>query len=296
MMGPSRLRLGLRVLVLAGILLIPALLFVYLTDELASQHLVIQRQLNDRISLTERKLREQHALLEKIQQDLVEQKQKIPALNQRPVVVPEGRIPGSLRAQRRLALLETLIRWVRKAGDPPELAHVGSGLVVAWGPGGQLVAPRGLADPWADPERAQRRDEVLRQGGRASVLYRVWNSGVSVLDATGALNRTTARLFDEPMEGESFGDRLMLLSGAEFPGELVDPGGPVPSGETVTAYRWPEAVSHGLPAQTRPLSRSMRFGDPSPDFHLAFLFDGDGQLRGFVDESGQHHSLPSLGR
>ena len=277
-------------------MLIPAALFIFLTDSLAEQHLVAQRQLHERIAESERRIKEHEGRIDQLKQRLEAQAQVPQAKPVRPIVVPEGRIPGSLRAQRRLALLETLIRWVRKAGDPPELAHVNAGVVVAWGPGGQLVASRSLADPWADPERAQRRDEVLRQGGRAVVLYRVWNSGVSVLDATGALNRTTARLFDEPMDQESFGENLVLLSGAEFPGEVVDPGGPVPSGETVTAYRWPEAVSHGLPAQTRPLSRSMRFGDPSPDFASAFLFDSAGQLRGFVDDSGQHHSLPSRGR
>lgn len=282
---------------IAGFLLIPAGLFVYLTDGLAGQHEQAQRQLHDRIATTEQRLQAQQVQMERLQRQVEAiGQQKVTSVPARPVFVPEGRIPGSLRSERRLALLETLIRWVRKAGDAPEMAHVASGLVVVWGPGGQLVAPRMLADPWANPERSQRRDEVLRQGGRAAVLYRVWNSGVSVLDATGSLNRTTARLFDEPMERESFGENLVLLSGADFPSESIDPGGPVPSGETVIAYRWPEAVSHGLPSQTRPLSQSMRFGDPSPEFAQAFLFDSEGQLRGFVDGTGKHHSLPSRKR
>ncbi|MBM66616.1 MAG: hypothetical protein CMH55_10320 [Myxococcales bacterium] len=290
----TQFRLGIRLLVIAGFLLIPAGLFAYLTDGLAEQHEKSQRQLHDRIAETERLLQLQQGNVERLQRQIESiGQQKVTPRPEMPAFAPQGRIPGSLRAERRLALMETLIRWVRKAGDAPEMAHVASGLVVVWGPGGQLVAPRTLADPWLDPERAQRRDDVLRQGGRAAVLYRVWNSGVSVLDATGALNRTTARLFDEPMERESFGKNLILLSGAEFPGESVDPGGPVPSGETVIAYRWPEAVNHGLPAQTRPLNQSMRFGDPSPEFAHAFLFDSGGQLRGFVDDRGKHHGLPS---
>lgn len=290
----SGLRLGLRLFVIAGILLVPAGFYVFLTEGLAQQHHRSQQALGHRLNEVEQRLAAQNKRLDELSKQLaalpVEADKPEPKLGES---LPGSRVPGSLRAQRRLALIETLIRWVRQPEDEPELAHVGAGMAVAWGPAGQLVALRSLVDPWIDESRAKKRDEVLRQGGRAAVLYRVWNSGVSVLDATGTVDRSAARVFDEPMDWEPYGEHLVLLSGADFPPESVDPGGPVRSGQAVTAYRWPEEVKHGLPGQTRPLSEPMRFGDPSPAQAKGFLFDSEGQLRGFIDPLGRHLSLPS---
>lgn len=204
------------------------------------------------------------------------------------------RDPLVTRIQRRLALVETVIRWRRKSGAGEDLAHHAAGMGVVHGPSGDLLVTRALADPWADRSLQSQRETVQRQGGTAQVLYRVWGSGLRVLGKGGKVNAQNAMVFDQPLRLRDFGQGLVRLENVGFPGEDEVTAVAPAAQQTVLAFRWPTAVRAGLPDETRPLQSDLAFGVLSPACAGCVLFDEQGQLVGRVDGIGQHQSLPNL--
>jgi hypothetical protein len=202
------------------------------------------------------------------------------------------RDPLATRIQRRLALVETVIRWRRNSTSGHELAHHGSGIGVVHGPAGDLVVRRGLADPWADRSMQSQRETAQRQGGSAQVLYRVWGSGLRVLGASGKVNAQNAMVFDQPLRLQKYGNGLVRLENVGFPGEEEETMVAPIAKQTVLAFRWPTPLRAGLPDETRPLQSDLAFGVLSPACTGCVLFDQQGQLVGYVDGIGQHQILP----
>jgi hypothetical protein len=212
------------------------------------------------------------------------------ALPQRPPV----RDPLVTRIQRRLALVETVIRWRRKAGEPFELAHHAAGMGVVHGVDGDLLVPKRVADPWSDRSMQSQREAAQRQGGRAQVLYRIWGSGLRVLGDGGKVNAANAMVFDRPLRLRPFGRGLVRLENVGFPGEENEQFNAPTREQTVLGFRWPRPLRAGLPEQTRPLQTDLAFGVASPSCAGCFIFGSQGQLVGYVDGIGEHLTLPEI--
>jgi hypothetical protein len=204
------------------------------------------------------------------------------------------RDPLVTRIQRRLALVETVIRWRRKAGEPFELAHHAAGMGVVHGVDGDLLVPERVADPWSDTSLQSQRGAAQRQGGRADVLYRIWGSGLRVLGDGGKVNAANAMVFDRPLRLRPFGRGLVRLENVGFPGEENEQFTAPTREQTVLGFRWPRPLRVGLPEQTRPLQTNLAFGVASPSCAGCFIFGSQGQLVGYVDGIGEHLTLPEM--
>jgi len=203
--------------------------------------------------------------------------------------------PLATRIHRRLALVETVIRWRRQADSSVELVHHGAGMGVVYGVAGDLVIPRRLADPWVDDTLRSQRELAQQNGGSASVLFRIWGSGLAVLGSAGTVNAQNAMVFDQPLRTQRLGDQLVRLQNVGFPGEESARSGAPQQGETVLGFRWPAPMRAGLPERTNPVQTELAFGVMSPSCIGCALFDTSGQLVGHVDGIGVHEALPGLG-
>ena len=201
------------------------------------------------------------------------------------------RDPLVMRIHRRLALVETVIRWRREAGGAESLAHHASGMGVVYGPQGDLLVAVETADPWTDATLQRQREEAQRKGGEAQVLYRVWGSGLRVLSGSGRVNAQDAMVFDQPLRQRPMGNGLLRLENIGFPGEETTELKPLRPEATVLGFGWPESGQYGLPEQTRPRQMDLALGVRSPGCAGCFLFNDQGQLVGVVNATGDHQPL-----
>jgi hypothetical protein len=203
--------------------------------------------------------------------------------------------PLVTRIQRRLALVETIIRWRRSEETREELVHHRAGMGVVHGPAGDLLVARAIADPWSDLSMRSQREAAQRKGGSAEVLYRIWGSGLQVLGEGGKVNAQNAMVFDQALRSQPLGQDLIRLQNVGFPGE-DDELTLAPRGEeSVLAFKWPSPLRAGLPDQTSPQQTELAFGILSPSCTGCVLFDGKGHLIGHVDAIGEHQVLPGMG-
>jgi len=203
--------------------------------------------------------------------------------------------PLVTRIQRRLALVETIIRWRRTEETREELVHHRAGMGVVHGPAGDLLVARAIADPWSDLSMRSQREAAQRKGGSAEVLYRIWGSGLQVLGEGGKVNAQNAMVFDQALRSQPLGSDLVRLQNVGFPGE-DDELTLAPRGEeSVLAFKWPRSLRAGLPDQTSPQQTELAFGILSPSCTGCVLFDNKGHLVGHVDAIGEHQVLPGVG-
>ena len=208
--------------------------------------------------------------------------------------LPEHRPPRDplvMRIHRRLALVETVIRWRREAGAAESLAHHASGMGVVYGPQGDLLVAIEVADPWTDATLQRQREEAQRKGGEAQVLYRVWGSGLRVLSPSGRVNAQDAMVFDQPLRQRPMGNGLVRLENIGFPGEETAELAALRPEATVLGFGWPASGQYGLPEQTRPRQVDLALGVRSPACAGCFLFSDQGQLVGVVSPTGEHQPL-----
>jgi hypothetical protein len=213
-----------------------------------------------------------------------------------PVTVkPESDVesdPVEARVERRLALVQTLVRWRKGAGSAFETEHFAAGMGVVRGARGELVVAQSLANPWTEATWNARRKRTLEAGGSATVHYRFWGVGVNVLDLEGALRATATKLVDRAPGQQPLGVNWVLLQGQGFEPASADRGPRPIVGDPVVGYRWPEPSGHPLPSQTRPLRLELRFGRRDPVCPGCYLFDQQGRLVGQVDRRGDHVGIP----
>ncbi len=202
--------------------------------------------------------------------------------------------PLATRIQRRLALVETVIRWRRSDEAGRELSHHSAGIGVVHGLSGDLLVQRTVADPWSDLTLRMQRELAQKKGGSAQVLYRIWGSGLQVLGDRGKVNSQNAMIFDQPLRMKTLGGDLVRLQNVGFPGEDDDPAILPSVNDTVLGFRWPSALRAGLPEQTNPIQAELAFGVPSPGCAGCVLFNAQGFLIGHVDAAGQHQLLPGM--
>ena len=202
--------------------------------------------------------------------------------------------PLATRIQRRLALVETVIRWRRSDDSGRELSHHSAGIGVVHGLTGDLLVQRSVADPWFDPTLRMQRELAQKKGGSAQVLYRIWGSGLQVVGDRGKVNSQNAMIFDQPLRMEALGSDLVRLQNVGFPGEDDDPAVLPSLNDTVLGFRWPAALRAGLPEQTSPIQTELAFGVLSPSCAGCVLFNAQGFLIGHVDQTGKHQFLPGM--
>jgi hypothetical protein len=203
--------------------------------------------------------------------------------------------PLVTRIQRRLALVETIIRWRRSEETNEELVHHRAGMGVVHGSAGDLLVARSIADPWSDLSMRSQREAAQRKGGAAEVLYRIWGSGLQVLGDGGKVNAQNAMVFDQALRVLPLGRDLVRLQNVGFPGEDDEQTLAPRAEETVLAFQWPSPLRAGLPDQTSPQQSELAFGIVSPSCTGCVLFDSQGHLIGHVNAIGEHHLLPSMG-
>ena len=202
--------------------------------------------------------------------------------------------PLATRIQRRLALVETVIRWRRTDESGKELSHHSAGIGVVHGLVGDLLVQRSVADPWSDPTLRMQRELAQKKGGSAQVLYRIWGSGLQVVGDRGKVNSQNAMIFDQPLRMEALSVDLVRLQNVGFPGEDDDPAVLPSVNDTVLGFRWPSALRAGLPEQTSPIQTELAFGVLSPSCAGCVLFNTQGFLVGHVDAVGKHQLLPGM--
>ena len=202
--------------------------------------------------------------------------------------------PLATRIQRRLALVETVIRWRRSDDSGKELSHHSAGIGVVHGVAGDLLVQRSIADPWSDPTLRIQRELAQKKGGSAQVLYRIWGSGLQVVGDGGKVNSQNAMVFAQPLRLEALGRDLVRLQNVGFPGEDDDPAVLPSLNDTVLGFRWPLALRAGLPEQTSPIQTELAFGVLSPSCSGCVLFNAQGYLIGHVDALGAHQFLPGM--
>ena len=202
--------------------------------------------------------------------------------------------PLATRIQRRLALVETVIRWRRSDDAGKELSHHSAGIGVVHGAMGDLLVQRSIADPWFDPTLRMQRELAQKKGGSAQVLYRIWGSGLQILGDAARVNSQNAMIFDQPLRMETLGRDLVRLQNVGFPGEDDDAAALPSLNETVLGFRWPNPLRAGLPEQTSPIQTELAFGVLSPSCSGCVLFNAQGYLIGHVDGMGAHQLLPEM--
>ena len=202
--------------------------------------------------------------------------------------------PLATRIQRRLALVETVIRWRRSDDAGKELSHHNAGIGVVHGLAGDLLVQRSIADPWSDLTLRMQRELAQKKGGSAQVLYRIWGSGLQVIGDSGKVNSQNAMIFDQALRMDTLGKDLVRLQNVGFPGEDDDPAVLPSLNDTVLGFRWPNALRAGLPEQTNPIQTELAFGVSSPSCSGCVLFNVQGYLIGHVDAMGTHQLLPGM--
>jgi hypothetical protein len=200
--------------------------------------------------------------------------------------------PVEARIERRLALVETLVRWRKSATAPLNTEHFAAGMGVVRGARGELVVAQSLANPWVDAGWKARRARWVEAGGSATVHYRFWGVGVNVLDLDGALRSAATKVVDRAPTQQPLGVNWALLQAQGFEPASIDRGPRPIVGDPVIGYRWPEPSGHPLPPQTRPLRLDLRFGRRKPLCPGCYLFDPQGRLVGQVDRHGEHVGIP----